>query len=99
MKTKELYFKSVDDTMCYALEHHLSEAKEDGLKKVTLVKAEPDNGNKEHIWCTYFGEVIDRCDCTKSSCDKYEANKSGRGTCVHRGKLYLHGEAVEFEVS
>lgn len=98
MGAKQLYFKSVDDNMCYGLEQHLLEAKHDGLDKVTLIKAYPDKETKDHVWCTYFGDVVDRCECTKSCCDKYTANKSGRGTCINRGKLYLHGESVEFEV-
>lgn len=99
MKSKELYFKSIDDTMCYGLEQHLLEAKEEGLEKVTLIRAYPDKETKNHVWCTHFAEVIDRNDCKKISCNYYKANKSGRGACVHRGKLYLHGESVEFKVS
>jgi hypothetical protein len=97
--SKQLYFKSVDDTMCYSLEQHLLEAKNDELKKVTLIKAEPDTGTNDYIWCTHYGDVVDRCECKKAYCDNYSPNKSGRGTCTNRGKLYLHGEEVEFEVS
>ena len=57
MKQK-LFFKSVDDTMCYPLEGHLLEAKADGLDKVKLIEAVPDNGGNDHIWCKMSAEII-----------------------------------------
>jgi len=94
---KDLYFKSIDDTTCYSLERHLLEAKEDELLSVKLIEAIRDN-SKEYAWCSYHGEVTERNECTKVCCSYYEANKSGRGTCIHRGKLYFHGEEIEFNV-
>lgn len=95
---KQLYFKSVDDVICYPLEGHLAEAKSEGLKKIKLIKAERDTVTNDYVWCTHHGDVVDKCDCTKAQCSYYQANKGGRGVCVNRGKLYLHGEEVEFEV-
>ena len=97
MQEPQLYFKSLDAENCYTLEQHLQEAKHEGLKKITLIKAELDNST-EHIWCAYFGEVTDIWDCKKSSCNKYDS-KSGRGACRHKGKLYCYGEEIEFEVT
>lgn len=74
------------------------EAKSDGLKKVKLIEAVRDKDNKEHVWCSSYGEVMERSECKKSFCDHYSPNKSGRGTCENRGKLYMHGEEVEFDV-
>ena len=96
--SKKLYFKSIDDTFCYSLEQHLLEAQEEELSSIKLVEAIPDFDNKEHIWCTYFGDVGERSECKKSCCEKYEANKSRRGTCIHRGRLFVHGEEFEFDV-
>ncbi len=85
--------------MCYGLEQHLLEARYAGLEKIVLVKAEPDKQTKDHVWCDYVGDIVARCECKKLFCEKYEANKSGRGACIHRGKLYYHGEEVEFNVN
>jgi len=98
MKQKKLFFKSIDDTFCYSLEQHLIEAKEEELDKVKLIEALPDFDNKEYIWCTYFGEVGERSECKKIYCEKYKANKSGKGTCIHRGKFFIHGKEFEFSV-
>ena len=98
MKNEKFYFKSINDTTCYPLDQHIFESKEDGLSKIKLIEAIPDFENKEYIWCTYFGEVGERTECKKSCCEKYKSNRSGRGTCVHRGKLYIHGEEVEFDI-
>jgi hypothetical protein len=96
-KTEKLYFKSVDDTICSSLIGFLDDAKWDGLEKITLIEAIPDNGNTETIWCTYYGEVGEKSECKKSICSHY-SSKSGRGKCENRGNLYLHGEEVTFDV-
>jgi len=97
MAKEKLYFESIDDTSCYPLSDRLNDAKLEGLKKVTLVEAIPDNDNVDYIWCGHQGEVGERQECKKSICSYYES-KSGRGVCKHRGNLYQHGEAVTFDV-
>jgi len=94
---KNKYFKSIDETTCYSLEIHLLEAKEEEVTSINLIEAIQDE-SKEHVWCTYHGEVTERNECIKPFCSYYEANKSGRGTCIHRGKLYKFGKEVEFDV-
>ncbi len=98
MKTKKLYFKSIDDTFCTSLEKHIEEAKLEELKTITLVEAIPDFSNSEYIWCGHQGEIGEREECKKSICEFY-SSKSGRGICEHRGKLYQHGEEVTFDVT
>jgi hypothetical protein len=95
----KLYFRTENDELAWVLESHLREAKENGLKKVTLIEAVPDTINNDMTWCTLFASAVEKKECKKSCCEKYESNKSGRGTCINRGKLYLHGEPVEFDVS
>jgi hypothetical protein len=97
MAKEKLYFESIDDTSCYPLSDRLNDAKLEGLKKVTLVEAIPDNDNVDYIWCGHQGEVGERQECKKSICSYYES-KSGRGVCRHRGNLYQHGEEVTFDV-
>ena len=98
MKAKKLYFKNENAEMCYSLEWHLREAKSEGLEKVTLLEAIPCS-HDTYVWCTHHFDLVDKCDCRKAFCDAYKPNKSGIGTCVNRGRLYEHGEAVEFEVN
>ena len=94
---EKLYFGSVDDTFCQPLEDHMTEAKYEGFTEITLVEAVPDFDNKEHIWCTHYGEVAERQECKKAHCEHYNS-KSGRGVCSDRGRLYTFGEEVTFKV-
>jgi hypothetical protein len=97
MSKEKLYFKSIDDTTCYPLSDILNDAQDEGLEKVTLVEAIPDNDNADYVWCSHYEEVTDRDQCKKSFCPHYES-KSERGVCKHRGNLYTHGNEVAFEV-
>jgi len=97
MEKDDLYFASIDDTHCQSLEYFLHDAKIEGLTEITLVKADPDDGTTDFIWCTYFGECVQFHDCKKSECSHYES-KSGRGRCRHKGSLYTHGEEITFKV-
>lgn len=96
MKAQKLYFRDIDDTWCQPIEGLIQDAKHDGLQKITLVEAVPST-DFNSIWCSYNGEVVDRNECKKSICPYYES-KSGRGVCENRGKLYTHGDEVEFKV-
>ena len=93
----QLYFASIDDTSCHPLEYYINDAKLEGLSEITLVKADPDDGTTDFIWCTYHGDCVEHNECKKSLCNYYES-KSGRGVCKHRGKLYLHGEEQIFKI-
>ena len=95
MKNDKLYFEDIDATLCEPLEGFLNDARLEGLKEITLVEAIPDNDNPDYIWCTHYGECIERSICRKAECDHYES-KSGRGKCNHLGILYQHGEEVKF---
>lgn len=97
MKQK-LYFRNIDDTFCQPLQPLLDEAKFDGLKNLTLIEAVPDNNNPDFIWCSHYGDCVERQDCVKSYCTHYES-KSGRGVCSNRGHLYQHGEEVNFKIT
>lgn len=99
MKKEKLYFQNENAEVCNPLEYFLHDAKLDGLKEITLIEAIPSNSVNDHVWCTYFLAVSERSECRKSICNKYESNKSGRGTCIHRGKLYDHGESFTFKIT
>ena len=93
----EMYFASIDDNICQPLEYHLHDAKIEGLSEIELIEAIPDNNNTSFVWCSYDGEVTEYEICKKTTCGNY-FNKSGRGTCIHRGNLYTYGETVKFKV-
>lgn len=98
MNEEKKYFKSIDDTFCSSLDNFINEAKNDGLKEITLVEAIPDNNNTEFVWCSHYGECIELHLCKKSECSKY-TSKSGRGKCSNKGKLFSHGEEVTFKIN
>ena len=98
MKKEKLYFRSIDETFCSALEGFIVDAKNDGLKEITLIEAIPDNDNTDSIWCTHEGEVTERDMCKKAECEFY-SSKSGRGKCMHRGNLFNYGEEVKFDLT
>lgn len=97
MSRTKLYFETIDDSICYPLEHHLHNARIDGLNSIKLIEAIPDNAESEYVWCSHEGEVTERTMCKKSQCPYY-SSKSGRGVCEHRGRLYGYGRSVEFKV-
>jgi meiotically up-regulated gene 157 (Mug157) protein len=97
MAKGKLYFRSVDDNICYSLQKHIEDAKDEGLTKITLIEAIADNSTNDYVWCNDYGDVGEKSLCNKANCPSY-TSKSGRGKCEHRGKLYLHGEKVVFEV-
>ena len=97
MAKEKLYFESIDDTSCYPLSDRLNDARLEGLEKVTLVKAIPDNDNPDYIWCTHYENSEEKNQCRKSFCPAY-TSASGIGVCEHRGNLYTFGEEVTFKV-
>lgn len=92
-KKEEMYFRDIDANTCHPLEYFIEDAKEEGLKELTLVRAEKDTQTKGFVWCTEHVEVTERKICNKSSCSEYNST-SGRGVCASRGKLYTHAEKV-----
>lgn len=94
---EKFYFLDTDDIFCKSLESRLEDAQEEGLSTITLLEAIPDDITTDFVWCKYKGEVAEKIMCKKAECSFY-SSKSGRGVCQHRGKLYLHGNEVTFEV-
>jgi hypothetical protein len=97
MAKEKLYFRSYDHTTCYYLDWHLDDARDEGLEKITLVEAIPDNDTKDYVWCTQYENVEEKSLCCKINCPAY-TSKSGKGKCQYRGNLYNHGNEVTFEV-
>lgn len=97
MKAK-LYFRNVDSKFAHPLDYFIKEAKKEGLEQITLYEAIPSTDNF-FCWCSFADSVAERSMCCKSECDAYKPNKSGRGTCVYRGKLYDCEDEVSFNVN
>lgn len=97
MSKEKLYFKSIDDNICYSLQTQIEDARDEGLTTVTLVEAIPDNDNNDYVWCSHYEATEEKSLCSKNNCSAY-TSKSGRGKCEHRGNLYTFGEEVTFDV-
>lgn len=99
MKTKEeqLYFENEDSNFTETLESLINNAIYEGLETITILKADKEHGETGFIWCTYYGNCVEKSDCSKSQCSHYES-KSGRGRCLNKGTLYTHGESVTIEI-
>lgn len=93
---KKLYFKDKDSEFCYDLARHIREAKEDGLKEITLTEAIPASKDSEFFWCTLGECAVEKSECKKYLCEEYSKHKSN--TCEHRGKYFEYGDDVKFDV-
>ena len=96
MRKDKLYFENEDSEICYPLEDHLNEAKDNEVDQIELFEAVPYKG-KEYVWCSYLGRCLERCECNKPSCNVYEKPKKGN-ICANRGSAFEHGEKVKFDV-
>ena len=91
-----MYFNG-NDNICYPLEYHLDEAKENGVTSIELVQADLDKTkNKYMAWCSEYCHQIYKSECNKIECGYFE---QGIGRfCNFRGKLYTRGVKVIFDV-
>lgn len=96
MKKKLYNFKDKDSDFCYDLARHLREAKEDGLKEITLIESIPASKDSEFFWCTIGGCAVEKQECKKSQCDSYSKHKSN--TCEHRGRYFEFCNYIKFDV-
>ena len=94
-KKEKLYFATHDDEICYPLGYHISKAKEEGLKEISLYEAEKDKGNP-FIFCGLFTDEIPYIDCNKK-CEGFVCNKEGR-ICNYRGHIRKRGELKTFSI-
>ncbi len=94
-----MYFKDEEHIFCEPLSSHIAQAKYYGHTEITLIDAIQIKSAGDHVFCGHAGEVVERFDCTKAQCSYYEANKSGRGTCINRGKMYMFGEKVTIKIN
>jgi len=76
MKTK-FYFRKEDDEMCYTLEYHIMEAKDEGLEEIELFEAVPDKLDG-FFWCKAVSETTEDGFCGKQ-CDDYEPKNGKSG--------------------
>ena len=92
MKHREkLYFPDWDDEQCAIIQYLKEEAKREGISEFEAYEAVYDPLQKWYCYCKKEGECTERKYCTKSACDGYEPNKSGRGVCKYRGYCYEKG--------
>jgi hypothetical protein len=92
----KLYFKDINDEMCYELSHFMREAIDEGLDVLELFEAveEPNTGL---LFCKAVDSVAEEGSCGKL-CEFYTPINGRNGKCIYRGKVYSHGEKVSFSV-
>ena len=91
MKTK-LFFRNIEDNICYELEDILSELKQEDYDKTEIYEAvrDKDCGAK---WCNAIGQLIVK---GESECGKncsYYTPKNGKNGCCEKLRLcYVSGQ-------
>lgn len=96
MKTK-YYFEALDSELCYTLDYHLDQAREQGLSRIELYEAVPEKVNG-FFFCRAVNAVGEDGYCG-SQCTDYEPRNGKSGMCRHRSNtMYEHGEKVTFTV-
>lgn len=96
MKNEILYFKG-NSEFCCPLEDYINEAKEYNLDEIELIEAVPSK-ERGIYWCTYYANVVESGQCSKSECARWERYKNSK-VCANRGPLYRHGEKVKIKVA
>ncbi len=91
----KLYFGG-DDELCYPLEYHLMNAKEDGIEELELWEAEPEIF-EGMFWCQAVCAVTEEGHCGKG-CEDYTPKNGRSGMCIHKGKFYTIGEKVKIKI-
>ncbi len=87
------YFQSQSDEICYTLDYHLANAKDEGLAEIELIKAIPEKVGGM-FWC----KAVDECaedGCCGKMCDEYEPKNGKSGMCKYRcNTFYGHGKKI-----
>ncbi len=90
------YFRGDDDELCYPLERHVENAKEDGIEELELWEAEPERF-ESIFWCKAVLAVTEEGHCGKE-CEDYTPKNGRSGMCIHKGNFYTHGEKVKIKI-
>lgn len=96
MKNK-YYFRHQGSEVCYTLDYHLANAKEEGLSDVELCEAIPYRVN-DIFWCKKHDVSGEDGFCGKG-CDDYSPKNGKSGMCRFKSStMYTHGEKKKFKV-
>jgi len=94
----EYYFRSKYSALCYPLDYHLANAKDEGLTEIELLKAIPEKVGG-FSWCKTLELFLDDGDCGKH-CKEYAPKNGKFGMCRHKSRRsYSAGEKVLFKVN
>ena len=96
MAKVKYYFRSTESEMCYSLEYHLVDAKDEGLKEIELFEAMPEKIDGM-FFCRAVGEITEAPFCGKQ-CDDYEPKNGKSGMCKHKSNFWVPGEKKTFKV-
>ena len=99
MNKKKLYFAEYDEEYCYSLEHHIEQAKENGLDALVLFEAKKYK-ESYYFWCIEIGEYGEKDGKTCGKiCDTYTPRNGKSGICKHYSDtMYEVGERVVYDL-
>lgn len=89
----KLYFSSTNDEMCYPLEYHIEEARENGQSEIILYNAEPEKVDGM-FYCKAMGVAMEEIGYCGISCEDYTPRNGKFGICKHKGKFFNKGETT-----
>lgn len=91
------YFLTENSEMCYTLDYHLADAKEQGLTEIELFEGVPVKDD-EYFWCRADEQIFEHEACGKS-CIAYQPCNGKSGKCrFKQNTMFEHGKKVKFEV-
>lgn len=95
MRNKK-YFKTEDSELCYPLEYHLLEAKDQGLDEIELFEAVTEKIDG-FFWCNKYLSVGEKGNCGKI-CAEYDPRNGKSGICKHNSIFHEPNLKVKFKV-
>lgn len=91
------YFLTELSEMCYTLDYHLTDAKEQGLTEIELFEDVPVKDD-DHFWCKERELHEEHGYCSKH-CKEYQPCNGKSGKCrFKQNTMFEHGKKVKFEV-
>ena len=90
------YFRNINDEICYTLDYHLSDAKDEGLKEIELFEAIPEKV-EGFYYCKAVEAPAEKDFCGKN-CEDYIPRNGKNGMCRHKARFFFTpGNKITFK--
>lgn len=83
----KFYFSPLDDERCYQLCDIINDANNSGLDEIEVTEAKRVTGG-DYFYCTKFGDVGEKGQCSKIECNAYSPRNGKNGRCRYSGYCY-----------